>query len=234
MQSILIRVSLIFFFFTIFIGGVFAAYPKSVGYVNDFGKVLSKDFTTKLDHQLIDYKNKTTNEIAVTTIDTTGNQSIEEYAHALFNQWGIGNKEKENGVLLLFAMKDRHMRIEVGRGLEGDLTDIESKHVITDVITPEFKKQHYEQGIQKGVDAIVIAISTNSAVLATSSGDPTGFIIFIVFVVVLIILLLMFSPFTPLGGEGVWGVSGVWSAISDSDSDSGGGISVGGGASGGW
>jgi uncharacterized protein len=66
---------------------------------------------------------KTGSEAAVVVIDTTGDESIEEYANGLFREWGIGNKQKNNGVLLLVAVKDRKMRIEVGYGLEGILPD---------------------------------------------------------------------------------------------------------------
>lgn len=243
---------LVTFFLTLFLvvrPGLAASYPDYSGYVNDYAHVLSESFVKDLNNKLSDYDKKTSNQIAVVTIDTTGSETIEQYSIHLADKWKPGQKGKDNGVVMLFAMKDRKMRIEVGRGLEGELTDLKSRRIIADIMTPEFKASHYEAGIAKGVDSVISIISPNvsvSPVLTTqSSNDPSaGAIILIVIIVIIVILLLVaISPYTPLGGEGTIGITGFWvsSDSGDSDSDSGnggtsfgGGSFSGGGASGGW
>ena len=96
----------------------------------------------------------TTDEVAVLVVDTTGDETIEHYATSTFNNWGIGKADKNNGVLLLVAVDDRALRIEVGTGLEQTLTDGEAEEIIYGTITPEFKAGDYRAGILAGLDAI--------------------------------------------------------------------------------
>ncbi|MGB4768458.1 MAG: TPM domain-containing protein [Candidatus Saccharimonas sp.] len=93
-------------------------------------------------------------QLGVLMIKTLDGYPIEDYAIKVAREWGIGQKDKNNGILLLIAKDDRRMRIEVGSGLEGDLTDVQSNHVINDVIAPDFKKGEYYTGIYKGVDSL--------------------------------------------------------------------------------
>lgn len=93
-------------------------------------------------------------QLGVLMIKTLDGYPIEDYAIKVAREWGIGQKDKNNGILLLIAKDDRRMRIEVGSGLEGDLTDVQSSHVINDVIAPDFKKGEYYTGIYKGVDSL--------------------------------------------------------------------------------
>src|SRR5437763_1057280 len=126
-----------FLFLTIFITPVFADYPNYSGYVNDFAHILSDQFIQQLDNKLAAFDKKTTDQIAVVTIQTTKSETIEEYSIHLADKWKPGQKGKDNGVIMLFAMQDRQMRIEVGRGLEGDLTDIQARHILDTIIRPE-------------------------------------------------------------------------------------------------
>src|SRR5436190_2122963 len=119
---------LLFFFFFLFSASVaHADYPTYKGYVNDFAHVLSPTGVKDLETKLKDFDKQTTNQIAVVTVQTTEPETIEQYSIHLAEKWKVGQKGKDNGVIMLFAMQDRKMRIEVGRGLEGDLTDIQSK-----------------------------------------------------------------------------------------------------------
>jgi uncharacterized protein len=88
---------------------------------------------------------------------------IEHYANALFRAWGLCEKQKNNGVLLLVAPNDRKMRIEVGYGLEGILTDALSKIIITNAMAPRFKAGDYGGGIERGVDDIITVLMTDSS-----------------------------------------------------------------------
>ncbi len=117
----------------------------------------------------------TTDEVAVLVVDTTGDETIEHYATRTFNNWGIGKADKNNGVLLLVAVDDRALRIEVGTGLEQTLTDGEAEEIIYGTITPEFKAGDYRAGILAGLDAIRTHLRhrvTSANALAGLSGDP--------------------------------------------------------------
>ena len=216
-----------------------AAYPQYSGYVNDFSHVLSGDATQQIEKKLSDFDKRTTNQIAVITVDTTQPETLAEYSIHLADQWKVGQKGKDNGVIMLFSMKDRQMRIEVGRGLEGDLTDIQSKHILDDVIRPEFQKGDYATGIDKGTTAVMQTITphgaTPSASIKPNSGiDPAtlfyiGIILFIIFS-----SLLAHSPYTPLGGQGVWGFLGWWVAMSQKNQKDDGGDGFGGFGGGGF
>ncbi|MGB4762227.1 MAG: TPM domain-containing protein [Candidatus Saccharimonas sp.] len=105
-------------------------------------------------------------QIGILMIKSLDGYPIEDYSIKVAREWGIGEKDKNNGLLLLVAKDDRRMRIEVGSGLEGDLTDLQSSHIINDVIAPEFKKGDYYQGVYKGVESI--------AALVQGQPDPHG------------------------------------------------------------
>ncbi len=133
-------------------------YPSAVGYVNDFANVLPPETKRFMEAELKDYADRTTNQIAVVTVKSLEGLPVEEYTINLATKWGVGQKGKDNGVMLLMALKERKVRIEVGYGLEGDLTDLKSGRIIKDTIVPYFKKGEMAQGIQSGVDEIINVI----------------------------------------------------------------------------
>ena len=112
------------------------------GSVNDFAHVLTNEQRDQLEVSVEAYEARTSNEIAVVTVPTIGTDTVEEYAANLFQEWGIGKKTQDNGVLILLAIQDRKLRIEVGYGLEGVLTDAESAGYIQQAI-PLLKEQNY-------------------------------------------------------------------------------------------
>ncbi|MBX4181555.1 TPM domain-containing protein [Candidatus Parcubacteria bacterium] len=126
-----------------------------VGYVNDFASILSPQTVTSLNQELTDFTKNTSAEISVVTIPSLGSdQTIETYATELFQKWGIGKAKEDNGVLLLISRDDREMRIEVGYGLEPVITDIESDHIINDVLVPAFQNGDYDAGVTSAVERI--------------------------------------------------------------------------------
>jgi len=127
---------------------------KPTGYVNDFAHILKAETVVSLNAELTDFKNKTTSEISVVTVSSLGDETIESYAPKLFKEWGIGQAKQDNGVLLLIAPNERTVRIEVGYGLEPVITDIESSHIISDVITPAFKAGDYDKGVIEGTQRL--------------------------------------------------------------------------------
>lgn len=136
-------------------GMVFAQdFPPSVGYVNDFAGLLSQDALTQLETRLGQLEQDTTAEVAVVTIETLDGDPIEYYANELFNAWGIGQKDEDNGVLFLVALEERQTRIEVGYGLESIITDGRAGRILDQYVIPSFKNGNYEEGIVAGVVAI--------------------------------------------------------------------------------
>ncbi len=135
------------------------ALPDPVGYVNDFADVLSEDFEQNLEEKLASVSAQLGPEIAVVTIRSLEGDTIENYAVELFNEWGIGKKDQDNGVLFLAAIDEREMRIEVGYGAEASLNDAKAGRIIRNTIAPEFKNQDYEAGIEKGTAELITSVT---------------------------------------------------------------------------
>ncbi len=139
-----------------------AAVPTFAGPVNDTAAVLSGSMRDAVTALLREHKRKTGNQIAVLTVPSLDGENIEEYAVDVFEHWKLGQKGKDNGVLLVIATKDRKMRIEVGYGLEPTLTDALSGRIIRQVITPRFKAGDFNNGINLGVNAIIQVLETGT------------------------------------------------------------------------
>ena len=140
------------------------------GFVNDFAGIISPEIKTQLEAKLTDFANQESNEISIVSIKSLDGDTIENYAVKLFEEWKIGKAKQDNGVLLLVAPNDRQVRIEVGYGLEGALTDLESKMIIENVLTPAFKEGNYNGGISNAVDAIIS--STKGEYVPTNNSQP--------------------------------------------------------------
>lgn len=132
-------------------------------YVQDYAHVLSKADKQKILRLGQELDNKTTAQIAVLTVDSLKGQPIEDFSLAVLRSWGIGNKEKNNGALLVIAVKDRQSRIEVGYGLEGILPDGLTGRIQDEAMIPYFKKGNYAAGIVDGytLTASIVADSHN-------------------------------------------------------------------------
>ncbi len=142
--------------------------PKLTGRVNDYADILSRTAEDQLERELKAHEDSTTNQIVVLTVPALEGEVLEEVANQVFNAWGLGQRGKDNGVLLLVSVDDRKLRIEVGNGLEGVLTDAHCGRIIRNEITPSFKAGEYEAGIAAGVAAI------RGAIYGTySAQDPT-------------------------------------------------------------
>ncbi len=154
---------IILFFLPVFWAGIaFASdiqFPALTGRVVDDAHILSSGAIAGLTQELADHQNKTANQIVVVTLPSLQGQTIEEFGVQLGRHWGIGQKGKDNGVLLIVAPKERKVRIEVGYWLEGALTDAKSSQIIYNVILPAFKAGHMEQGVISGTAAILTVLN---------------------------------------------------------------------------
>ncbi len=131
---------------------------EPTGYVNDFAGVLRAETISTLNTELNLFEASTSNQIAVVTVRNLGGDYIEHYAAELFKDWGIGKEKEDNGVLLLLAIDDRELRIEVGYGLEGALPDSLAQRIINNDIVPLLKEEEYDAAVQVGVEKIAVAI----------------------------------------------------------------------------
>ena len=129
--------------------------PYLTGRVVDNAEILKPETRERITAIGKAHEDKTTDQIAVLTIPTLGGESVEEFADRVFKAWKLGQKGKDNGVLVVVAPQDRRMRIEVGYGLEGTLTDVAASRIIRNVMTPAFKSGDFDRGVDDGVAAIV-------------------------------------------------------------------------------
>jgi uncharacterized protein len=137
--------------------------PYLTGRIVDNAEILKPDTRKRLAETLRQHEQKTTNQVAVLTVPTLQGNSVEEFAVRVFEQWKLGQKGKDNGVLVVVAPQDRRMRIEVGYGLEGVLPDAIAARIIRNVMTPRFKQGNYDAGIAEGVEAIVAHLEGKEA-----------------------------------------------------------------------
>jgi len=126
--------------------------------VHDDAHVLKQETIDKLEKQLELYEDSTSNQIAILILNTLEGESVEEYSIRVAEKWALGQKDKDNGVLLLVAVDDHKMRIEVGAGLEGVLTDAQSSRIIRNEMAPNFRRADFDAGITAAIDAIIAAI----------------------------------------------------------------------------
>ncbi len=172
--------------------------PSPRGYANDFAGVIAAEDEEKIALLGLELEQKTGAQLAVVTVQEMGGVTAEEYAVRLFETWGIGNKEKDNGVLLFLAMQERRLRIEVGYGLEGVVSDGISGEILDRYVLPRFRENDYSQGMLLGAQAIAGVIAKDAGVEITGSvdvgsggssgeGSDIGGILFIILIVFLII-----------------------------------------------
>lgn len=148
--------------------------PYLTGRVTDNAQILSDETRKSITERLKAHEDKTTNQIAVLTVPTLNGEGIEEYAVAVFNEWKLGQKGKDNGILVVVAPHDRRMRIEVGYGLEGTMPDGVAGSIIRDVMMPYFKNNDYNKGIDEGVNAMIKVLEGGAVPDAQNFADAGG------------------------------------------------------------
>lgn len=218
--------------------------PKLFRRVTDFTNTLSAAEVDELERSLARFEDTTSNQIAVVMISTLGGESIEDFALRTAELNGIGQKKRDNGVLLLIAKDDRQMRIEVGYGLEGVLPDGLCGQIIRREITPHFREADYAGGIRAGVEAIMRATQNEYKAEPEDVGMDLSWLMPFIFFALFVFLVsrnaqrgrsLMRGGRFPVFYSGGWGGGGGRSGGGNFGGFSGGGGSFGGGgASGRW
>ncbi|QCD52539.1 TPM domain-containing protein [Campylobacter sp. RM16192] len=152
---------ILFTFLSLFAGEI--SFPPLTGRVVDEANILSQGAKENLTKILANHESNTTNQVVVVTLNSLQGRSLEEYSLELGRYWAIGQKDKDNGVLLVIAPNEKEIRIEVGYGLEASLTDAITHEIIQRVILPKFKDGNFEQGILDGVTKIIDFIDDDSS-----------------------------------------------------------------------
>ncbi len=218
--------------------------PSAHGYVNDTAGLLSQTTALKLEQFLRDFEKSDSTQIVLLTIDSLEGDALEAYALRVLQNWGVGQKEKDNGALLLIAKAERKVRIEVGYGLEGRLTDLLTGRIIDNEITPRLKQGDFDGGIVAGLVGMAEAVRGEYQGTGRTGkkkrSNPFGVLFLLFFVGPFLARLsgrgrgrsrrggfFIGGPFMGGGGFGGGGFGG-------GGFSGGGGGGGGGGASGGW
>jgi uncharacterized protein len=131
-------------------------FPKHIGYVNDFENLLSLNEVTKLESLLINYEKQTSNEIVIVTINETVNESdFDTYALKLAQNWGVGKRGKDNGLVIVISNRLRNIRVCTGNGTEKILTDEICETILQETIIPYFQNGEIYNGIESGINALI-------------------------------------------------------------------------------
>jgi len=187
-------------------------FPSLTGYINDNAGLLSTQGKTELEAKLAQLEKDTTAQVFVATVKSLEGDSIEDYASRLFENWKIGQKDKNNGVLFLVSLDDHKMRIEVGYGLEPVITDGRAGRIRDEDVIPLFKKNDYEGGIKAGVASIeeYIRAGTPPAPLEENPvRSMFGNFVFAFFILSIVTIYL--SGFMARS-KSLW-LGGIWGAI---------------------
>ena len=227
-------------------------FPTLTGRVVDNAELLSTSEHERLTRLLEQHESATTNQVVVVTLKSLQGYAIEEFGYQLGRHWGIGQKGKDNGVILIVASDERKVRIEVGYGLEGTLTDALSRDIIENRILAAFKQDNYEAGIAQGTEAILAVIRGTYQPAKRSSGSRKGgdfrLLMFLGVFILGFTVISLFSAFLSRGASGNsgrdsydsgdagrgHGFSVCSGGFGASGGFAGGGGFGGGGASGGW
>ena len=182
-----------FSFCSILLAQNFPEQPNQPKLVNDFADVLSPEQEYALEQKLIAFEDSTSNQIAIVLIKTLEGYEIADYAVQLALKWGIGSK-KNNGILLLAAIEDKKVRIEVGYGLEAVITDAISKRIITNDIKPFFKQTQFYEGLDAATNNLFSAVKGEyEGDYKYSKGKKKGKGIGVGLIILIVILLFIFS-----------------------------------------
>jgi uncharacterized protein len=252
-RSTFIRTLAAAFFAVLFVlfatAGAYAAlnFPSLSGRVVDDAGILSAETQQKLTAYLAEHEQQTGNQVVVATVKDLGGTDIADYGYQLGRAWGIGQKAKNNGVLIIISPTTHNVRIEVGYGLEGDLTDAQSKLIIENVMLPAFRKGDYDGGVIAGTVNVLRTIGGNPTGAESipkpekHGGSPFGGIPFIVLLIIFWVVFGRFLwPLFLLGGlgggrgGGFGGFGGGSGGFGGGGFSGGGGSFGGGGASGSW
>jgi uncharacterized protein len=148
--------------------------PYLTGRVNDYANLISLETEERMSARLEAFENRTGSQVAVLTIPSLEGEAPEEFSHRVAETWELGREGVDDGVLLLVAHDDRKMRIEVGYGLEHQLTDAQSGRILRNVMRPRFREGNFDGGIESGVDAVLGTLEGADVIPPDPDGSGFG------------------------------------------------------------
>ncbi|GAB4237514.1 MAG: hypothetical protein Tsb0034_12710 [Ekhidna sp.] len=169
--------------------------PTLTERVTDLADIFSASEEQFLTNQLKELETRKGSQLAILTVNSTKPETIEQYAIRVVEQWKLGREDIDDGVLLIIAKNDRKLRIEVGYGLEGAITDAYAKRIINNIIVPHFRDGDYYLGVEEGVEAIIGLIEGEelpevTSVSRPSGNDSMGLFFFLSFVVMIFVVVM--------------------------------------------
>lgn len=191
-------------------GAAAPKFPALTGRVVDDARILSEDTRARLTQMLEAFEHDTKRQVVVTTIADLQGYPIDDYGYQLGRHWGIGEKGKNTGAILLVAPKDRQVRVEVGYGLEGELTDAISRRIIEQEILPQFRAGNFDAGVIGGTLGMLRALGWQGAGLAPQRAAPSQQSAIGFFLPFAMFLLFMFLTHRMGGGRGPWDRGGIY------------------------
>ncbi|MDQ1087819.1 YgcG family protein [Siphonobacter sp. SORGH_AS_1065] len=221
--------------------------PVPARLVNDYVGMLSGNEKAQLERKLKSYMDSTSTQIVILVVKTTGDYPPGDYAFEVGRRWGIGQKGKNNGLIILWATQTRKLYIATGYGMEGSIPDAVAKQIVSNTLTPAFREQQYYQGLDQATTEIIQRASGEYKSEGNAEGDlPIGTVLIFLGISVVVFIFIArsmgnscrnsggpgagmpwFGPYTTMGG---WGSSsGSWGG----GSSGGGGFDFGGGSFGG-
>lgn len=178
----------------------FPAKPNPPRLVNDFAGMLSAEEANRLEAKLLQYEQSSSTQITVVTVKSIGLYEVAQYAIELGNRWGVGQKGKDNGVLIFASKDDRKINISTGYGLEGALPDAVCGRIIRNEIVPNFKNGDFFAGFDKAADAIIAATKGEyTADAKPKKGGKPGILVIVILIILVYIILWIISK---IGGGG--------------------------------
>lgn len=140
--------------------GISIVFPEALGYVNDFGQMLTHEEKSELNALIIQHEKSTTNQIAIAIFDTINilTTEFDTFTLQLANNWGIGQKDKNNGVLIALCTKMHRLRIHTGKGIEKRFTNEAAQHVVDSIMIPQLKNGNYLIALKKGLHEVTAVL----------------------------------------------------------------------------
>lgn len=213
--------------------------PKLTGRVNDYAAMISAPTKAEIITKLKQFETAESTQIVILTVPSLKGDPIEDFSIRVAEAWKIGQKGSDNGVLLIVSKDDHKVRIEVGYGLEGKLTDLVAGRIVRDEIVPAFKAGQFDVGFTKGVSSIIAAShgEYKAKPKAERNGSKPSFPLLIIIFIIIYAIVHLFRGFFGGGfGGGLFGGGGNFGGGSSNDDNfgGGGGSFGGGGSSGDW
>ncbi|WP_237073350.1 TPM domain-containing protein [Prosthecochloris sp. GSB1] len=173
--------------------------PALSGRINDYAAMISPEMERVLDERLAVLEKAESTQIAVLTVSSLDGEPIEDFSIRVVDAWGLGRKDSDNGALLLVAAREGKVRIEVGYGLEGRLTDLTAGRIVDNAIVPLFASGRFDEGFLEGIDLMIAAVKGEYSAPRKNEAPVSGALLS---AIILALLIIYFYSQIPRGGGG--------------------------------